>query len=176
MRALARPAAPGQPGPGAPVTTRPVSFAPATVEVLLRDRRRGAGLLHVERVPGRPARCAPWPGWADPRLREAFAVRGVTSLWSHQAAVAEAAWQGNSVALATGTASGKSLAYQLPVLSALLADPAARALYIAPTKALAADQFALLSCLQLPQLKVALLTATPPRQNGFGRVGKPGSS
>ncbi|MGZ4665451.1 MAG: DEAD/DEAH box helicase [Frankiaceae bacterium] len=147
-----------------------MSFAPATIEVLLRDRRRGAGLLHVERVPGRPARFAPWPGWADPRLRETFAVRGVTSLWSHQAAVAEAAWQGNSVALASGTASGKSLAYQLPVLSALLADPAARALYIAPTKALAADQFALLSCLQLPQLKVALYDGdTAPAERVWAR-------
>ena len=80
----------------------------------------------------------------------------MTSLWSHQAAAARAAWRGRSVALATGTASGKSLAYQLPVLSALLADPAARALYVAPTKALAADQYDLLNRLQLPQLKVAL--------------------
>ena len=170
MRSLSAPAVPGQAGPGGPATTSPVEFAPATLRPLLRNPRRCAGLLHVERIPARAARCAPWPRWADPRLVDALTARGVTSPWSHQAAAAEAAWQGRSVALATGTASGKSLAYQLPVLSALLADPRARALYVAPTKALAADQFALLSRLELPSLRVALYDGdTAPAERAWAR-------
>ena len=170
MRAPAAPAVPGQPGPGGPVSASVAEPVPGTLRDLLRDPRRNAGLLHIERLPPRAARYAPWPRWADPRLLGALAARGVNAPWSHQAAAGEAAWQGRSVAVATGTASGKSLAYQLPVLSALLAHPAARALYVAPTKALAADQFAFLSALRLPRLKVALCDGdTTPADRAWAR-------
>ena len=65
---------------------------------------------------------------------------GTAPLFTHQAAAVEAALDGENVVVVTGTASGKTLCYNLPVLQAALADPEARALYLFPTKALAQDQ------------------------------------
>ncbi|PZP17751.1 MAG: DEAD/DEAH box helicase [Brachybacterium faecium] len=103
-------------------------------------------LTHVERMPAREGRRGEFPAWTDPRLVEHLARRGITAPWTHQQQAAELAHAGSSVVLSTATASGKSLAYLLPVLSDIGArelDPSARratALYLAPTKALAADQ------------------------------------
>ena len=97
-------------------------------------------LRHVVEFPPRPAEIADWPVWADPRVVEAFTQRGIVTPWSHQIAAADLAHSGRHVVVATGTASGKSLCYQLPILTALAQDPLARALYLAPTKALGHDQ------------------------------------
>ncbi|MGY5765561.1 DEAD/DEAH box helicase [Brachybacterium sp. DNPG3] len=103
-------------------------------------------LTHVEHVPAREGRRGEFPAWTDPRLVEHLATRGITAPWTHQQQAAELARAGRSVVLATATASGKSLAYLLPVLSAIgareldPASPRATALYLSPTKALAADQ------------------------------------
>lgn len=95
---------------------------------------------HVEHLPPRRSEHRDWPQWADPRIVAAFADRGVGTPWSHQAVAADLAHAGRHVVLSTGTASGKSLGYQLPILTALAADPRARALYLSPTKALGHDQ------------------------------------
>ena len=95
---------------------------------------------HVEDLPPRRSDSRDWPHWADPDLVAAFAERGVGTPWSHQVAAADLAHAGRHVVLSTGTASGKSLGYQLPILTALAADPRARALYLSPTKALGHDQ------------------------------------
>lgn len=97
-------------------------------------------LTHLAEVPGRAARTAEWPIWAAPAVIDALREEGIAAPWSHQAATAELAHGGQHVVVSTGTASGKSLGYQLPVLTALHDDPRATALYIAPTKALGADQ------------------------------------
>ncbi|MGF2944954.1 DEAD/DEAH box helicase [Mycobacterium sp. Lab-001] len=97
-------------------------------------------LRHVAELPARPGRTADWPDWAEPDVVRAFAERGITRPWSHQARAAELAHAGRHVVVSTGTASGKSLAYQLPVLHALATDPRARVLYLSPTKALGHDQ------------------------------------
>ncbi|MBS1695808.1 MAG: DEAD/DEAH box helicase [Actinobacteria bacterium] len=97
-------------------------------------------LRHVADLPARPGKAHDWPSWARPDVVQAFADRGVTAPWSHQAIAADLAHDGRHVVLSTGTASGKSLAYQLPILSALADDPRARALYLSPTKALGHDQ------------------------------------
>jgi DEAD/DEAH box helicase domain-containing protein len=97
-------------------------------------------LRHVADLAPRRARSRPWPQWADPDVVRAFADRGITGPWSHQAEAADLAHSGRHVVLSTGTASGKSMAYQLPILTALAEDPRARALYLAPTKALGHDQ------------------------------------
>ncbi|MDN5860328.1 MAG: DEAD/DEAH box helicase, partial [Pseudonocardia sp.] len=97
-------------------------------------------LRHVVHLPPRAATTAPWPAWTPDPVRAALAARGVSTPWSHQVEAAQLAHAGRDVIVATGTASGKSLAYQLPVLADLVADPLATALYLAPTKALAADQ------------------------------------
>ncbi|PRC51682.1 DEAD/DEAH box helicase, partial [Mycobacterium sp. ITM-2017-0098] len=77
-----------------------------------------------------------WPHWADPDVVRAFHDRGVESMWSHQRVAADLAHDVAPVVLSTGTASGKSLAYQLPILTALNEDPRSRVLYLSPTKAL----------------------------------------
>lgn len=91
-------------------------------------------------VPERTAEHLPWPSWVDERVVKAFATQGISQLWAHQAVAAEQVAQHRNVAVATGTASGKSLVYQIPILTEFLRDPRACALYLSPTKALGADQ------------------------------------
>src|SRR6202048_2344370 len=97
-------------------------------------------LRHVAERPPREGRRRPWPAWADPDVVRAFTDRGISSPWAHQVEAADLAHAGRHVVVSTGTASGKSLAYQLPVLNALATDPRARVLYLSPTKALGHDQ------------------------------------
>lgn len=91
-------------------------------------------------LPARPARPAPFPDELDPRLVAVLRQRGIGQLYSHQAAAVEAALAGRDVTVVTPTASGKTLCYNLPVLHSVLENPASRALYLFPTKALAQDQ------------------------------------
>jgi DEAD/DEAH box helicase domain-containing protein len=97
-------------------------------------------LRHVAELPARHGRQQPWPTWVEPEVLRAFTDRGVSSPWAHQVQAANLAHAGRHVVISTGTASGKSLAYQVPILTALATNPRARALYIAPTKALGHDQ------------------------------------
>ncbi len=97
-------------------------------------------LRHVAELPARGGRPHSWPEWAESDVVRAFADRGISRPWSHQAAAADLAHAGRHVVISTGTASGKSLAYQLPALNALATDPRARVLYLSPTKALGHDQ------------------------------------
>jgi DEAD/DEAH box helicase domain-containing protein len=96
----------------------------------------------VRRLAPVEARYAPFPDLIDPRLQAAFERRGVTQLYSHQADSFAHVAAGRNVVITTPTASGKTLCYNLPVLNAVLRNPAARALYLFPTKALAQDQMA----------------------------------
>jgi DEAD/DEAH box helicase domain-containing protein len=91
-------------------------------------------------LPGRPAQFAPLPEEVHPALAAALRESGITALYTHQATAWRHASAGEHVVLVTGTASGKTLGYNLPVLDRLLRDPNARALYLFPTKALAQDQ------------------------------------
>ena len=116
----------------------------------------------MEYLSARPAVLAPWPEWTPTDLVTAFARLGIDQPWPHQVEVAEAAWSGQSVVMATGTASGKSLAYQLPMLAAALSDPRARSLYLAPTKALAADQLRSINGLGLTGVRAETLDGDTP--------------
>ncbi|ASK65371.1 DEAD/DEAH box helicase [Brachybacterium avium] len=120
--------------------------APELLTDLTAPLTRRTCLTHVEHRPARAGRRGSFPDWTDPRLVTHLAQRGITAPWIHQEQAAQRAHDGQDVVLATATASGKSLAYLLPVLTAIGArehDPEARratALYLSPTKALAADQ------------------------------------
>jgi DEAD/DEAH box helicase domain-containing protein len=92
------------------------------------------------RLPPRPARYADFPAELHPQLVGALRARGVQRLFCHQAEAFAAATSGRDMVVSTPTASGKSLCYNLPVLDALARDPAARGLYLFPTKALSRDQ------------------------------------
>ena len=94
--------------------------------------------MHVEEIPGRPGEGVPWPDWVPAEITQALSETGVARPWAHQAAMAEHAHQGRNVIIATPAASGKSLGYLLPALTAVLRG--STVLYLAPTRALAADQ------------------------------------
>ncbi|MGX7825738.1 DEAD/DEAH box helicase [Actinokineospora sp. 24-640] len=119
-------------------------------------------ITHVAELPERAELTVPWPEWTPAELRAAFGECGVAAPWAHQAEAAEHAHAGRSVVLATGTASGKSLAYQLPVITALLGDPKATALYLSPTKALGADQLRSVGSLGLADLRAASYDGDTP--------------
>ncbi|MGZ8801044.1 MAG: DEAD/DEAH box helicase [Mycobacterium sp.] len=121
-------------------------------------------LRHVVDLPPRRASPQPWPHWADPDVVRAFRDRGVEAPWSHQLAAADLARDGHNVVLSTGTASGKSLAYQLPILTALKENPRSRALYLSPTKALGHDQ--LRSAASLTSVVPGLLDVAPTPYDG----------
>lgn len=98
-----------------------------------------------EELPPRPARYAEFPQKLDPRLISTLRELGTAPLYTHQAAAVDAALDGENVVVVTGTASGKTLCYNLPILQTMLNDPEARALYLFPTKALSQDQATALS-------------------------------
>jgi DEAD/DEAH box helicase domain-containing protein len=117
-----------------------------SVESVLESLRFDSEFMkHIvawERLPARPAHYADFPAALDPALMAALRARDLAPLYTHQAAAVETALAGENVTVVTGTASGKTLCYNLPVLQSLLTDLEARALYLFPTKALAQDQAA----------------------------------
>jgi DEAD/DEAH box helicase domain-containing protein len=120
------------------------------------DLLEGEELAHLGTEPEREPRVEPVPDDLHPRVREALAGRGVAALYGHQAEAWEAARTGGNVIVTTGTASGKTLAFNLPVLDALAAEPKQRALYLYPTKALAQDQLRALAQLGVPRVRAAI--------------------
>jgi DEAD/DEAH box helicase domain-containing protein len=95
--------------------------------------------------PPRPAQTHPFPNDLPVSLRDALSTRRIDTLYSHQLSAWNHIRAGRNIILATSTASGKTLAYNLPVLAEMLQNPHARALYLFPTKALAQDQLSVLN-------------------------------
>ncbi|MBI5952084.1 MAG: DEAD/DEAH box helicase [Chloroflexi bacterium] len=110
-----------------------------------RDEQTAPNFSAWRTTPPRAAQTTPFPTDLLIPLREALSTRGISSLYSHQLSAWTLARARKNIILATGTASGKTLAYNLPVLAALLENPEARALYLFPTKALAQDQLSVIS-------------------------------
>jgi len=119
-------------------------------------------LTHVTELPSRPARTGPWPHWVPGALLERLTELGVSAPWLHQITAAELAHSGRDVVVSTGTASGKSLVYQLPGLAALEENQRSRVLYLAPTKALAHDQLAAVAALAGPTVRPAAYDGDTP--------------
>ena len=117
-------------------TKSPGAFARS----FLADPEIAPHIAHVETIPARGASWAPLPPDLDPRLATALASRGVTRLYTHQAEAYRLARERRDFVVVTPTASGKTLCYNLPVVQTLLEEPASRALYLFPTKALSQDQ------------------------------------
>ena len=107
---------------------------------LRRDNMFMKDVTRWEVIPPRPAQTVPFPDSLDPRLIPVLAQRGIHSLYTHQAKSLEAIARGEDVTVVIPTASGKTMCYNLPVLSAILRNEDSRALYLFPTKALSADQ------------------------------------
>jgi len=126
------------------------------------DLLEGGELAHVETLPAADPRVASLPDDLDPGLREALPFDG---LYTHQRDAWDIAARGEHLILATGTASGKSLAFNLPVLDAIAREPKNRALYLYPTKALAQDQARALAELHAPNVRAAIYDGdTPPER------------
>ncbi|WP_232805799.1 DEAD/DEAH box helicase [Glycomyces xiaoerkulensis] len=123
------------------------------------------GLRHLRRLSPRAAQRCEWPEWVPDRVREALAEQGILRLWPHQAEAATHAFAGRDVVVATGTASGKSLAYLLPVLTEAAAEGDGRTLYLAPTKALAADQARAVAEFDAPGLLPAIVDGDTPYEH-----------
>ncbi len=128
------------------LTARPAT-ADAAIESLLAHPAVEPLIAAHRVLEPQPPRYAPWPSEIDARLVDALHRRGVEALYTHQAAAFAAARAGRNFCVVTPTASGKTLCYNLPVLDAIARDESTRALYLFPTKALAADQLAELRAL-----------------------------
>lgn len=126
-----------------------------------------AGVLEGEELtsltvePARRARTAPLPDALHPTVRD---LLGIDELYVHQALAWEAAARGEHVIVTTGTASGKTLAFNLPVLDAVARQPKTRALYLYPTKALAQDQARTLASFRLKPLRPAIYDGDTPQE------------
>ncbi len=116
----------------------------------------GEEVAYLGSEPARAARTVPMPDGLHPSAVAALAARGIDSLYAHQARAFELAQAGEHLIVTTGTASGKTLAFTLPVLDAIASDPKTRALYLYPTKALAQDQARALQALRVPGLRAAI--------------------
>jgi DEAD/DEAH box helicase domain-containing protein len=151
----------------APADTAPARITAAPDSILRRGAQTGR-LTHVQEIPARGGRRATWPGWLPAELSAALARCGAERPWAHQARAARLARSGRSVIISTGTASGKSLAYLVPALAAVLEG--GTALYIAPTRALAADQLRLVTSLGLSGVRAAVVDGdTPYNERAWAR-------
>ncbi len=129
------------------------------------DLLAGEELAHLTTEPARAARTAPFPDDLHPKVRAALEAHGIAELYAHQAEAWRVAQAGGHLIVTTGTASGKTLAFNLPVLHSLAAEPKNRALYLYPTKALAQDQARALGRLAVPGVRTAIYDGdTPPEQ------------
>jgi DEAD/DEAH box helicase domain-containing protein len=139
-----------------PVET-PVFPAPAdprqdsTAVTVLRALARAGEVVHIEHIPGQAGSTAAWPDSVRPEIAAALAASGVRQPWTHQAQAAALAGEGRNVIIATRAASGKSAGYLAAALSAVV--DGGTALYIAPTKALAADQLRVVRELGVPGVR-----------------------
>ncbi len=117
---------------------RQVRLKPELFELLTQERFAQVESSTV--LPARSGKAVPLPGDLHLQLTDALAAQGIRRLWTHQAECWETAHREGHFMVTTGTASGKSLCFNLPVLDGLLRDPRATAIYLYPTKALAQDQ------------------------------------
>lgn len=140
------------------------------LEEISESKRESNRLTHVEVIPARSASYVDLPQSLHPRLAEALERLGVHRLYPHQARALDLLGKGRHVVISTGTASGKSLCYHLPVYEEILENPSSRALYLFPTKALAQDQLRSLKDLQGSEVRSATYDGdTPSDLRGWTR-------
>lgn len=122
----------------------------------------GQECVHREVISGSSGTAGVWPEWVNPDFIHSLAKAGITDPWQHQVEFAEAAHEGRHSILSTGTASGKTIAFAAPAITA--AADSGTVLYIAPTKALAADQLSTINQWNVPGVRAATLDGDTPRE------------
>ena len=139
----------------------------ALLDFWKRDDETSPNLFAWQTTPPRAAQTHPIPDDVPASLREALSTRGISQLYSHQLSAWTHTRARRNVILATGTASGKTLAYNLPVLAKLIEDQQARAIYLFPTKALTQDQQSSLESFQssIVNLKSAIYDGDTPQKD-----------
>ena len=128
----------------------------------LTSIEREDSLVHVRDLAARANAVEPFPEDLPGLLVERLALQSVTGLYRHQRDALDAIRSGRDVVIATGTASGKTLVYNLAFASEVMRDPKRTALYLFPTKALARDQLRAVRELRLPQVKAAVYDGDTP--------------
>jgi DEAD/DEAH box helicase domain-containing protein len=142
-------------------STAPADACSTLASILHDDRLEGSAVYH-RTVPARAPDIVPIPGWLHADLRARLTSRGIDTLWSHQAAALDALSTQRNVVVASGTASGKSLCYQLPIVDAAVRGAHDTALLIFPTKALANDQLRSLRSWLVPGLRAVTYDGDTP--------------
>src|SRR5262245_7804434 len=142
----------------------PLASTTGAWEPALGPARDDGRLVAESGEPATMAKLTGLPDSLNPALREALLASGIESLYSHQAAAYETARRTNLI-LTSGTASGKSLSFNLPVLDGIAEEPKQRAIYLYPTKALAQDQARKLGELRPPGLREAIYDGDTPRED-----------
>jgi len=133
-----------------------------TLAALAAEPELEGRCVHRAVVPERPARFADPSAPLHPTVAEHLAGRGIDRLYAHQAAAIDTLAEGHDVVLATGTASGKSLCYQVPIVTSALSGSRATALLVFPTKALAQDQLRSLRSWLVPDLRAVTYDGDTP--------------
>ncbi len=129
-----------KPPPTTPLpAVRPLPMALVAARVVAELQAKPTDVV-VRRIEAKRARFSEWPDGVDSKLIEALRKRGIERPYTHQTKTIERALAGENTVVVTPTASGKTLCYNVPVISTILKDRSARALYLFPTKALAQDQ------------------------------------
>jgi DEAD/DEAH box helicase domain-containing protein len=136
----------------------------ATSAAVFDDLLQGEELAYLGSEPAREARTVPIPDDVPAAVREALAADGIESLYAHQAEAWAASQRAEHVIVTTGTASGKTLAFNLPVLASVAESPKNRTLYLYPTKALAQDQVRGLTRLGVERLRAAIYDGDTPSE------------
>ena len=137
--------------------------ADAFLEPLTADPEVAGSLVHVRDIPARSPRVEPFPADLPELLVQRMGLLGIDGLYPHQAEGLAALRSGRDVVLATGTASGKTLVYDLAFAEQALTTPKASALFLFPTKALARDQLRQVRALKLPQIKASVYDGDTPQ-------------
>ena len=120
-------------------------------------------LVHVRELPARSPLVSPFPGWIPALVQDRMELVGIRGLYPHQADGLEVLAAGRNLVMATGTASGKTLVYNLAFAAEAVERPTSTALYLFPTKALARDQLRAVRALTIPQMKAAVYDGDTPR-------------
>jgi len=123
----------------------------------------GEEIVHSRVIPENPGVLGPWPEWVAPALRSSLQEHGIESLWKHQVDFANSAQTRTDSILATGTATGKTIAFNTPAITATLNG--GTVIYLSPTKALAADQLETLNSWHVPGLRAGVYDGDTSHEN-----------
>ncbi len=137
--------------------------ARALLDTLIEDEQVAPSLVNVRELPAREPVLRPFPRDLPELITQRLGLMGVTGLYPHQARGLEILRGEDDLVMATGTASGKTLVYNVTFADTVLSVPKATALYLYPTKALARDQLRAVRALKLPQLRASVYDGDTPK-------------